>query len=419
MPSKLESAAMTDAPDRSPDLLSERPRAPGMRRLNRAPLLFAGLVAALLMGAVAYTYHVRVAAQRQAAALEKDSPEPPSAIGVLNGAPDRGLIAAKETALPPSPQPPIVETKVEPENEARKLAWEEYRQKLARLKEAREQATLQAVLSPTSLGVGSATRPPTVSASSLSQAPDYASLGADRVLRRVDALDDRDRDLNRAQQKRDFLMDRPAQSLIANTLAVRREDPQSPYEVKAGTIIPAVMIGGASSDLPGLLLGQVTQNVYDTATGRFILIPQGAKLIGVYDNAVTTGQERVLAAWTRIIYPDGSSLDLGKMPGTDQSGYAGFHDQVDNHLWKTFGNALLLSAFSSGVQLSQGQGNSQTSGLTAQQTIAASLGQQLGQLGQEMARRNMQVQPTLEIRPGYRFTVMVTKDLILRPWRAQ
>ena len=176
------------------------------------------------------------------------------------------------------------------------------------------------------------------------------------------------------------------------------------------------MIGGASSDLPGLLLGQVTENVYDTATGRFILIPQGAKLIGVYDNAVTTGQERVLAAWTRIIYPDGSSLDLGKMPGADESGYGGLHDQVDNHLWKTFGNALLLSAFSSGVQLSQGQGNSQTSGLTAQQTIAAALGQQLGELGMEMARRNMQVQPTLEIRPGYRFTVMVTKDLVLRPW---
>ncbi len=407
---------MTDAPDRSPDLLSDRPRVAGMRRLNRAPLLFAGLIAALLMGAVGYTYFLRVSAQRQAAALEKDRPEPPSAISVLSGAPDRGLIAAKEAAQPPAPQPPVADTKSDPENDARKLAWEEYRQKLARLKEAREQASLQAILSPTSLGITSAARPTTPTASPPSQAPDSAGLGTDRVLRRLDALDDRDRDLNRAQQKRDFLSDRPSQSLAANTLAARREEPQSIYEVKAGTIIPAVMIGGASSDLPGLLLGQVTENVYDTATGRFILIPQGAKLIGVYDNAITTGQERVLAAWTRIIYPDGSSLDLGKMPGADESGYSGFHDQVDNHLWKTFGNALLLSAFSSGVQLSQGQGNSQTSGLTAQQTIAAALGQQLGELGMEMARRNMQVQPTLEIRPGYRFTIMVTKDLVLRPW---
>ncbi len=190
------------------------------------------------MGAVAYTYHLRVAAQRQVAALEKDSPEPPSAIGVLNGAPDRGLVAAEEAARPPSSQPPILEAKVEPENDARKLAWEEYRQKLARLKEAREQATLQAIQSPTSLGIGSAPRPATVSASSLSQAPDVASLGADRVLRRLDALDDRDRDLNRAQQKRDFLTDRSAQSLAANTLAARREEPQSPYEVKAGTTSP-------------------------------------------------------------------------------------------------------------------------------------------------------------------------------------
>jgi len=90
------------------------------------------------------------------------------------------------------------------------------------------------------------------------------------------------------------------------------------------------MIGGVSSDLPGQILGQVSENVYDTATGRYILIPQGAKLVGTYDNAVTTGQERVLIAWTRIIYPDASSLDLGKMPGADEGGFAGFHDPVDS-----------------------------------------------------------------------------------------
>ena len=142
------------------------------------------------------------------------------------------------------------------------------------------------------------------------------------------------------------------------------------------------------SDLPGQILGQVSENVYDTATGRYILIPQGAKLVGTYDNAVTTGQERVLVAWTRIIYPDASSIDLGKMPGTDASGYAGFHDKVDNHFWKMFSNALLLSVFSAGVQISQGGQNSGTDGLTPQQTIAAGLGQQLGEFGEELARRN-------------------------------
>ena len=154
----------------------------------------------------------------------------------------------------------------------------------------------------------------------------------------------------------------------------------------------------------------------DTATGRFIVIPQGSKLMGTYDSRVSTGQERVLVAWTRIVFPDASAIDLGRMPGSDEGGYGGFHDQVNEHFWKIWGNALLLSAFSSGIQLSQGNGNNQTGGLNATQTIAASTGQQMGQLGQEIARRNLQIQPTLEVRPGYRFVVQVTKDLILRRW---
>jgi type IV secretory pathway VirB10-like protein len=224
-------------------------------------------------------------------------------------------------------------------------------------------------------------------------------------------------DINRAAEKRAFLTDRAPQSAGENTLAAELEEPASPYEVKAGTVIPAIMIGGVISDLPGQILGQVSENVYDTATGRHILIPQGSKLVGSYDNALTTGQERVLVAWTRIIYPDAASIDLGKMPGTDASGYAGFHDKVDTHFWKMFGNALMLSVFSAGVQISQGGQNSGTDGLTPQQTIAAGLGQQLGELGEELTRRNSRIQPTLEIRPGYRFTVMVTKDMRLRPWR--
>ena len=125
----------------------------------------------------------------------------------------------------------------------------------------------------------------------------------------------------------------------------------------------------------------------------------------------------MLVAWTRIIYPDASAIDIGRMPGADEGGYAGFHDQVNDHFWKVWGNALFLSAFSAGIQLQPGQRrNNQTSGLSATQTVAASTGQQMGQLGMEIARRNLQVQPTLEIRPGYRFVVQVTKDILLRPW---
>ena len=407
---------MNQAPDRSPDILGGTPRGTDMRRLNRVPILIAGLILSLLMGAVAYTYHLRVVASRQAAEIERERPEAVPGIGVLAGAPDGGFIAPKVQPLPPPL--PVASDATPIESDPKKLAWDAYHQRLERMKEAREQVALQAVLASTIVSTPSgvkreiAASPPPLPASD-----QFASIAAERLSRRFDGFGDREKNLNRAAEKRDFLSDRPPGSRTANTLQGRREDPVSPYDVKAGTVIPAIMIVGVSSDLPGQLIGQVAENVYDTATGRFILIPQGSKLIGTYDNAITTGQERVLVAWTRIIYPDASSLDLGKMPGADQGGYAGFTDRVNGHFVKTFGNAILLSVFSAGIQLSQGQGNNQTSGLTAQQTIAASLGQQLGQLGQETARRNLQVQPTLEIRPGYRFTVMVTNDLVLRPWR--
>ena len=382
--------------------------------MNRVPLLIAGLLLSVLLGAVAYSYHARLA---KIGAKTEDGLKPEPAPLLLKDAPDAGFIPQqKETPRPnlaPLPKTPLAPP--EPQDEARKLAWESYRQKLERRRALREEATLQAVLANTSMGFAGV-KPAAASKESepLPQSERFAELS--ERLRRFDGLETQDRDLNRARDKRDFLSDRGPQSASQNRLAAKREDPVSPFELKAGAVIPATMIGGVSSDLPGQILGQVSENVYDTATGRYILIPQGAKLVGTYDNSVTTGQERVLIAWTRIIYPDASALDLGKMPGADEGGFAGFHDKVDDHFLKVFGNAILLSVVSAGVQLSQGNANNQTSGLTTQQTIAAALGQQLGQLGQETARRNMQVQPTLEIRPGYRFVVMVTKDIVLRPW---
>jgi type IV secretion system protein VirB10 len=368
----------------------------------------------VLLAAVAYSYYARLA---KTGAKPDDAQKPEPAPVLLKDAPDAGFIPREKEpprpALAPLPKEPVASP--EPQDQARKLAWENYRQKLERRRALREEATLQAVLANTNAGFASP-KPAASSAKEAEPVPQserFADL-AER-LRRFGS-DTQDRDLNRASEKRDFLNDRGPQSASQNRLAARREEPSSPFELKSGTIIPATMIGGVSSDLPGQILGQVSENVYDTATGRFILIPQGAKLAGAYDNSVTTGQERVLVAWTRIIFPDASALDLGKMPGADEGGFAGFHDKVDDHFLKVFGNALLLSVMRAGVQLSQGNANNQTSGLTTQQTIAAALGQQLGQLGQETARRNMQVQPTLEIRPGYRFVVMVTKDIVLRPW---
>ena len=401
---------MSQAPEDSPNELMPAPR-----RLNRVPLLIAGLLLSVLLAAVAYSYHARLA-KTSGKPEEAQKPEPAPVL--LKDASDAGFIPREKEpprpALAPLPKEPMALP--EPEDEARKLAWDNYRQKLERRRTLREEATLQAVLANTNTAFVSP-KPavsPSQEAEPVPQSERFADLS--ERLRRLDGSLTQDRDLNRASEKRDFLNDRSPQSASQNRLASRREEPSSPFELKAGTIIPATMIGGVSSDLPGQILGQVSENVYDSATGRIILIPQGAKLVGAYDNSVTTGQERVLAAWTRIIFPDASSLDLGKMPGADESGFAGFHDEVDDHFMKVFGNAILLSVMSAGVQLSQGNANNQTSGLTTQQTIAAALGQQLGQLGQETARRNMQVQPTLEIRPGYRFVVMVTKDIVLRPW---
>jgi type IV secretion system protein TrbI len=193
--------------------------------------------------------------------------------------------------------------------------------------------------------------------------------------------------------------------------------PRGQFEVKAGSIIPAVMISGINSDLPGQVNAQVRENVWDTKTGKYLLIPQGSRLIGLYDAHVAYGQQRVLLAWSRIIYPDGSSFDLKGMPGADRSGYAGFFDQVDNHYTKIFGSAVLMSLISAGVQLSQP--NNGTSGTnqapSVSSTVGAALGQQIGQTAMTITQKNINIQPTLEIRPGYRFNVMVTADMILPP----
>jgi len=190
--------------------------------------------------------------------------------------------------------------------------------------------------------------------------------------------------------------------------------PASRYEVKAGTIIPAVLVTGVNSDLPGQLIAQVRENVFDTESGQYLLVPQGARLIGLYDHQVAYGQERVLVTWRRVIFPNGSSLSLKDgMPGTDATGAAGFKDQVNHHLIRVFGNALLLSIISAGVQLSQipdfGRG---FAGPSAGNVLGGAVGQELGQTSSELIRRGMNVAPTIEVRPGYAFNVMVIQDLV-------
>jgi type IV secretion system protein VirB10 len=195
-------------------------------------------------------------------------------------------------------------------------------------------------------------------------------------------------------------------------------------ELKTGAVIPGVMITGVNSDLPGNIIAQVSQNVWDTATGRRLLVPQGAKLFGVYDSRVIYGQERVLVSWNRMVFPDGSAFTLGAMPGSDMAGNAGYADEVNNHYLRIFGSAVLMSLITGGMAYTMdsmdASGNSGTDNTPSmQQEMASALAAQLGQATLQLLQKNLNIKPTLEIRPGYQFNVIVTKDLVFeKPYTA-
>ena len=198
-------------------------------------------------------------------------------------------------------------------------------------------------------------------------------------------------------------------------------NPKSPYELKAGSVIPSTMINGINSDLPGEVIALVRDNVYDSITRQYLLIPQGSRLVGIYDSNVAYGQKRVAVAWNRMIYPDGSSIDLKATPGTDIAGFSGFYDQVDNKYWQIFGTSFIMGVITAGMQYSQNNVNTNVqtgtySNPSVGQTLAGSLGQQLGQTGLMITQKNLNVAPTLIIRQGYQFNIMLTADLILKPW---
>lgn len=191
--------------------------------------------------------------------------------------------------------------------------------------------------------------------------------------------------------------------------------PASPYEVKAGAIIPVTLLTGINSDLPGDIIGQVRENVYDTVSGEYLLIPQGSRLMASYDSMVSYGQKRVLVCWNRLIRPDGSSVSLECMPGVDLEGYAGFHDRVDNHYDRLIGGVILSSVLSLGATTSQGEWNGYDD-MNVAQMFAANAGGEISNAGDKVTSRNLDIQPTLKIRPGYSVNVLVHKDMIIPPY---
>jgi type IV secretion system protein VirB10 len=187
--------------------------------------------------------------------------------------------------------------------------------------------------------------------------------------------------------------------------------PASPYVLQAGTVIPAALITGIRSDLPGQITAQVTENIYDSPTGRMLLVPQGARIIGQYDNAVQFGQRRVLLVWNRLIMPNGRSIVLERQPGADAAGYAGLEDGVDYHWWELAKAAGLSTLLSVGAELAIDDDDRLLRAIRngGQDTI--------NDAGQEIIRRQLNVAPTLTIRPGFPVRVIVTRDLVLEPYR--
>ena len=185
--------------------------------------------------------------------------------------------------------------------------------------------------------------------------------------------------------------------------------PASPYILQAGAVIPAALITGIRSDLPGQITAQVTENVYDSPTGSLLLIPQGTRIIGQYDDGVTFGQRRVLLVWNRLILPGGRSIVLERLPGADASGYAGLEDGIDYHWWDLMKAAGLSTLLAVGAELATSDEDRLIGAIRdgAQDTV--------NQAGQQIVQRQLQVAPTLTIRPGFPVRIIVTRDLVFEP----
>lgn len=426
----------------TPDLLATPGRGKGVRRLNRVPLIAIGAIVLLAVVAISYTF---ISRQNQNAGKVAQGPSapvnntnappvmptggdyisPPAAPAETESAPNGGRGSAPATSGTPGTgaAAPVAEKPSE--------AYQNRLRMIQRLEEKKLTDYEMALGSEPSVSTdhhGGGAQQGNATASSAGNPQPTAASEMQQYLAAMGPQGGGDmgggmgggmggesmQAANRQDQKRAFMNGTPQTDVYLNAQRTAAISPNQ--EIKAGTVIPGVMISGLNSDLPGQIIGQVRENVYDSASGGNLLIPAGARIVGQYDSGVTIGQERALVVWDRIIFPDSSSISLAKMPGADMSGYAGFNDQVNNHYGKLVFNALMLSTFSAGIQLSQPQAQNGEN-YSSSQIVAGSMGQQLGQLGMQLAQRGMNIQPTLEIRPGYTFNIMVNKDMILPNWQ--
>ena len=285
-------------------------------------------------------------------------------------------------------QPPLADTKAQAEQSAQA----ERERQLAEVKAARQSALLVQ-----SGGRTEASPQPATARIEDPIAPEPGKVALDS-----------ERDPNGQQRKSDFVARSTKEDSTDPHVLAR---PVSPYTLTAGTVIAGSLITGIRSDLPGLVTAQVTENVFDSATGRILLVPQGARLIGKYDSVVAYGQKRALVVWQRIVLPDGSSLGIDNVPASDASGYSGLADKVDAHSWALLKGVVISTLLGVGSELQfSGQ-----SGLV--QAVRQSGQQNVAHAGDQLTSKTLNLQPTITIRPGTPVRLVVQKDLILAPWR--
>jgi type IV secretory pathway VirB10-like protein len=409
------------SPDASPGIV---PSGTGVRRVNNLPVYIVGAVMAAFLLVMALVATDRAAQQRRAPEVRDDKASSTSVFAnQIAGTQKGGFIAPEKTAPPTVPGPAAADTLAiarpvnldappTPPGNTMQPADQRRQDALERLHQAKLQQLDEAVRARTSVPVGAPR-------STGSPAPSDDAAARLMALRQqmasATSSDPAAAYQARLQQLQQGALPPAAPPASSRDYApfagsgqgdrwrldARPEAPRSPYMLRAGFVVPALLISGINAELPGQIMAQVSQDIFDTATGKWILIPQGSRLVGQYASDVVFGQSRVLIAWQRIVFPDGKAMELGAMPGADSAGYAGFADQVNNHYLRLFGSALLLSGVTAGVALSQPQATLGNTRPTASGALSEALGQQLGQVTAQLIAKNMNPAPTLEIGPGY------------------
>lgn len=389
-------AAAPQAPRADPQAFQLRGDPPRVMRLSRKALALMGVAAGLGIGG-SLIYALKPPDEKEAKELYSTDSRA-TAETIASGPRDYSQAPKLGPPLPGDLGGPIVSAQQRGENvpappvgaqpDPRAQAEEAARQ---RISQERDAARMSGVfLGGSSAGAGAMPSLPNLAMAT----PDAAASQAAETAQGDQA------------DKRAFM----AQASSQRTVSVERlTAPASPNIVQAGSVIPVALITGIRSDLPGQTTAQVTANVYDSPTGRILLIPQGARLIGEYDSEIAAGQTRVLLAWDRLILPDGRSIVLERQPGADAAGYAGLQDRVNQH----WGNLLKAAAVSTLLGIGAELGADSEEDLT--RALRRGSQDTINQTGQQIVRRQLNVQPTLTIRPGHPLRVVLTRDLVLEP----